>query len=205
LIHCLVQRLWGDHLPGGIADELRSLLNQLEKSLEANLYYVSLMTALTIPDIAAALESDDGLAKGSRYVAWYEKWVRPRFSELVMASLPEDVRQHMQNLENPLTGEACYLFRCALLHQGTTQHPKAKYSRIIFIEPGATTNVIHYGQMNDVLMIDLPSFCREVIAGTSLWFAEAEKTDSFRKNYDRFVRRYEGGLKPYIVGVPVIG
>ena len=34
---------------------MRTLLNQIEQSLSAGFYYLSLMTALSIPDIAGAL------------------------------------------------------------------------------------------------------------------------------------------------------
>jgi hypothetical protein len=158
-----------------------------------------------MPDIAGALEAADGQATGDRYKAWYELWVRPRFKEDVQKLLAARGIAHTPQVENPLSGDACYRFRCSLLHQGSTQHPKSPYSRIIFIEPGATTNVVHYGVMNDALCIDVPSFCREVIAGAKLWLDHVAGTEPYTTNHDRFVRRHENGLAPYIVGVPVIG
>lgn len=131
-----------------------TLINQLERSLDSGLYYLSLFTGLAIPDIAGALDSDDGEAKGERYKAWHEEWVRPRFLEQVLSQVPPEARGHISNLENPLTGDACYRFRCSLLHQGSSQHPKSPYARIIFIEPGSTSNVVHYGILNDALCID---------------------------------------------------
>lgn len=184
---------------------MRALTDQLEKSLASGQYFLSLFTALTLPDIAGALDAQDGLASAAKYAAWYEKWVRPRFRERVIASLRPEVRQHIGELENPLDGSACYRFRCSLLHQGTTQHPQSPFSRIIFIEPGSTTNVVHYGVLNDALCIDLQSFCREAIAGVRLWLDSVETTELFKANYSKFVRRHDGGLKPYIVGVPVVG
>ena len=181
-----------------------TLINQIEASLSSGLYFLSLYTALTIPDIAGALGSENGEASGSKYAAWFEQWVRPRFLETVLASVPPEHRQHIK-MENPLTGEVCYRFRCSLLHQGSSQHPKSQFSRIMFIEPGATTNVIHYGQLNDALCIDLNLFCREVISGARLWLKQAEQEENFIKNYERFARRHTSGLAPYIVGVPVIG
>lgn len=130
---------------------MQLLIDQLESSLKSGNYYLSLFTALTLPDIAGAMDSDDGLASGAKYKAWYEKWVRPRFVEELLKTVPENASKHIKSMENPLDGEACYLFRCSLLHQGRTVHPKSKYSRIIFVEPGATTNVFHYNIMNDAL------------------------------------------------------
>jgi hypothetical protein len=184
---------------------MRLLLEQLENSINSGNYYLSLFTALTLPDIAGALDSNDGLANGAKYKAWYEKWGRPRIMDTVLASAPEHARPYITNIENPLDGEACYLFRCSLLHQGKTVHPKSQYSRIIFIEPGTTSNVIHYGVMNDALCIDLACFCKEMILGVRMWLDEVEGTDQYQKNYANFVKRHPMGMPPYIVGVPVVG
>lgn len=184
---------------------MRLLLDQLEQSLNSGNYYLSLFTALTLPDIAGALDSENGLASGEKYKAWYEKWGRPRFMETVLASVPEYAKEHIAEIENPLDGESCYLFRCSLLHQGKTVHPKNKFSRIIFIEPGTTSHVVHYGVMNDALCIDLACFCKEMVLGVRMWLDEAEGTDKFQNNYENFVKRHPTGLRPYIGGVPVIG
>ena len=184
---------------------MRTLLDQLEQSLGSGFYYLSLMTALTIPDIAGALGSANGEASGQKYADWFERYVRPRFNENVQKSLPQGVAGKVPAIENPLTGEACYCFRCSLLHQGSSLHPRSPFSRIIFIEPGATTNVIHYGQASGALCIDLRLFCHEVLAGARLWLDAVEDTEPFGSNYERFARRHDNGLPPYIIGVPVVG
>lgn len=184
---------------------MRTLISQIENSVGSGAYYLSLFGALAIPDIAGALNSEDGGASGTKYAEWYEQWVRPRFAEVVRASVPEHARPYIKDVESPLTGDACYRFRCSLLHQGSSQHPKSPYSRIIFIEPGTTTTVVHYGQLNDALCIDLNLFCREVTSGARLWLHAAEKTGVYQQNYERFARRHAGGIAPYIGGVPVIG
>src|SRR4051812_16255028 len=122
---------------------MHTLLSQIEGSLGAGFYYLSLFASLTVPDIAGALDSQNGEATRQKYAEWYETWVRPRSGDAVAAILPPELRQHVGNLKSPLTGEACYRFRCSLLHQGSSQHPKSPFSRIMFVEPGATTNVFH--------------------------------------------------------------
>jgi hypothetical protein len=184
---------------------MRSLVDQIEDSLGSRLYYLSLIGTLAVPDIAGALSSDDGEASWKKYADWYDTWARPRFAEAVLASVPEDARPYIEGIESPLTGDACYRFRCSLLHQGSSQHPKSPFSRIIFIEPGATTTVLHYGQMHDALCIDLNRFCREIIAGARLWLPAVENTELYLKNYEKFARRHPEGLRPYIAGVPVVG
>lgn len=184
---------------------MRNLLTQIERSLDARLYYLSLISTLTIPDIAGTLDSSNGRASGDKYVDWFEKYARPRFAENVQDMIPDDMPGDVPEMENPLTGEACYRFRCSLLHQGSTQHPQIPFSRIIFIEPGSTTNVVHYGQLDDALCIDLEQFSQEVIAGARIWLDEVEESETYRKNFDKFARRHPEGLAPYITGVPVVG
>ena len=38
-----------------------------------------------------------------------------------------------------------------------------------------------------------------------MYSKEVENTDLYKKNYNKFMKRYPHGLEPYIVGVPVIG
>jgi hypothetical protein len=184
---------------------MKNFINQIEKSLDSRLYYLSLISTLTIPDIAGAMDSKDGRASRDKYIEWFEKYVRPRYIDNMQDRIPDTLPITLPNIESPLTGEACYKFRCSMLHQGSTQHPKSPYSRIIFIEPGATTNIIHYSQLKDALCIDLELFCKEVMAGCRIWLNDVEDTDLFRKNFNGFARRHPEGLSPYIKGAPVIG
>jgi hypothetical protein len=184
---------------------MRSLIDQLEQSLGSRLYYLSLFAALTIPDIAGALDSDDGQANGARYVAWFDEWVRSLIAHDLMEKLPPEIRSIVPAPDNPLTGEVCYRFRCSLLHQGSSRHPKSPYARVVFIEPGATSNVIHGTLVHDLLVVDLPTFCQEVATGARSWLDRVEGTQRYKENYDRFARRHADGLRPHIVGVPVIG
>lgn len=184
---------------------MRTLVEQIERSLGTGAYYLSLFGALSIPDIAGALSSESGEASGKKYAEWYDAWARPRFTEAVLAALPEHARPYIKDMKSPLSGDDCYRFRCALLREGNSQHPKSPYSRIIFIEPSATTNVIHYRQLNDALCVDIILFCREVTSGARLWLQAAETMPLYQKNHERFASRHANGLSPYIGGVPVIG
>jgi hypothetical protein len=187
---------------------MHDLIDQLESSLASKNYLISLYAALTIPDIAGAMSSENGEASGAKYISWYEQWVRPLSAVLFVAQFPEDQRQYaIQGLpaSNPLTGEACYRFRCSLLHQGSTQHSKSPFSRIIFIEPENSTSLTHNLVIQDALCIDLRTFCREIIVGTRLWLRKAESDPHFLKNQMRSAKRHPNGLPPYLFNTPVIG
>ena len=202
---------------------MRDFLLQIEKSLEADLYYLSLISCLTIPDIAGALDSRDGIVSRSRYSAWYDRWVRPQFPRLTYPGASKGFWMFMGKTESPLIGKECYRFRCSLLHQGSSQYgagnaaetpmeflrvmlgiDNRRFQRIVFIEPGSTTLELHYQVLGNALCIDLRRFCQEVLAGAREWLDQAESTEPFQTNYQRFARRHPEGLLG-ISGVPVIG
>ena len=164
---------------------MKDFLAQIEKGLDENLYFLSLFSALAIPDLCGAMGSKNGLATKEKYTAWFDKCVAQKYNGF-------------------LSGNNCYYFRCSLLHQGSSQHPNNSYERVLFVEPSATTNVFHNNIMNGALNIDVRIFCSDMIAGAKEWLEENKETDLFKKNYDKFMRRYPNGLSPYIVGVPVI-
>lgn len=168
---------------------MRDVLNQMKEANGAGLYYVALFSALAIPDICGALESQDGTANGQRYRAWFDRWVSPKYSFFGGTSL---------------TGDVCYYYRCAALHQGRASHPKMQYSRIIFVEPDNHGIIMHNNVMNDALNIDVGRFCEDVISGCEDWLAFVASDPTVQKNMASSMQRYPQGLAPYIMGIPVI-
>ena len=164
---------------------MRNFLEQIRVALAHDLYYVALLTSLAIPDICGAIESNNGTASSQKYIQWFNKYVSDKYLSF-------------------FTGEDCYYFRCSALHQGSSQHPNSSYSRVVFVEPSATTNVFHCNILNDALNLDVRLFCSDILDGAEKWLQEHEGTELYEKNYSKFLRRYPNGLAPYIVGVSVI-
>lgn len=165
---------------------MQDIIQQVRAANKAGLYYVSLFSALALPDICAALESENGEASKTKFIVWFETHIAPRYNGF-------------------LDGESCYYFRCSMLHQGSTNHPRDRYSRIIFLEPGNSGMVLHNNILNEALNIDVRIFCEDVCAAVERWWATASSQPAFQANIARFVTRHPNGLAPYIVGVPVIG
>jgi hypothetical protein len=165
---------------------MQDLLQQIRGANAVGLYYVALFSALALPDICGSLESQDGLANRARYIDWFNQHVAPRYL-------------------GSLDGETCYQFRCSMLHQGRTQHPQGRYSRIIFVEPGVGGMVFHNNILNDALNIDVRIFCEDLYSAVETWLPGAQQLPHFQINIANFVTRYPNGLAPYIVGPPVIG
>lgn len=165
---------------------MQDVIQQIRSANVAGIYYVALFSALALPDICSALESNDGQASKSKFIAWFDTHVAPRYNGF-------------------LDGENCYYFRCSMLHQGSTQHPRGRYSRIIFVEPDSSGNIFHNNVMNDALNIDVRIFCEDLCWAAEHWWQGATTQPNVLANLPHFVARHPTGLAPYIVGLPVIG
>jgi hypothetical protein len=145
------------------------LLDEVEAALDSGLYRVALLTALTIPDIAGALDAPDGVANGARYVAWFDTWAAPRFERFGA---------------QVITGEDCYQYRCVLLHQGRGSHPKSRYRQSIFVLPKAGNIMapVTMQTKSDSVVLDVPDFCRSLTHAASDWLDVVQDSALFRTN-----------------------
>ena len=169
---------------------MRDLLHQIELGLQANLYYLSLIAALSVPDMCAALSSPDGKTTRIKYAAWFDQNVAPKY-------------------HGNLDGQTCYQFRCSLLHEGSTQHSRSPYTRVFFLEPGTNSNIFHNCLFTHstatALNIDIRFFCIDMVRSAESWLALNESTPTFQTNFPKFIQRYPNGITPYVLGTPVIG
>ena len=154
-------------------------IERVTQSLEAS--YLALAGALIIPDLCAALESPRGGTTPERYQRWFDENVAPKCQRLI-------------------TGEDCYWFRSAFLHQGSSQHPGAKYKRVFFVEGAigldmGTWRRIHADQYG--LHLHIAYFCELMVSSARDWLDRVRDTDVFRANYDRFMRRHYFDIEPY--------
>jgi hypothetical protein len=82
---------------------LGALITEIKEALLHRLLYAALLLTLTLPDICAALESQDGRSTPARYKAWFNSWLRKKY-------------------EGQLDAEDMYRLRCAVSHQGRFEH-----------------------------------------------------------------------------------
>lgn len=170
---------------------MQTLINQTREAANSNAYYLSLFAALAIPDICAAISSPNGEASKVKYIAWFNQYVSHKYTV-------------GPDRTPSLSGEDCYYYRCAMLHQGRAQHERSTYTRILFIEPGISDIVLHNNVMNDALNIDIRIFCTDICDSAEQWLADVEATPDYQRNYPNSLQRYPDGLAPYIIGLPII-
>jgi hypothetical protein len=163
---------------------METILQEIERALDAHLYYLAVAMVLTLPDICAALASADGESSGQRYRDWYDA--------NLAAAYP-----HM-------TAQDCWKLRCGVLHQGQCGHPQMQYARVIFTIPNAQRIVFHNNILNDALNLDAPTFCMDVVRRVRVWYARSQHQRNVRTNLPNLVQLRPTGLAPYIVGAPLI-
>ena len=170
--------------PAHPADSMETILSEIELAIKSKLYYLAVAMALTLPDICAALESEDGLTSSKKYKAWYSENLAEKYPRM--------------------TDVDCYSLRCGVLHQGRCGHPNSQYGRVIFTIPNAQRNVFHNNIINDALNLDAPQFCADVVQSVRDWFVGSQHLVNVKANLPNLVRFRPHGLSPYMVGMPVI-
>ena len=73
-------------LRGPAANPIESLLQEIEKAIKAELYYLALLLTLTLPDICTALEQPNGRTDGKRL---YKKWYKANIHDLIGGLSPD--------------------------------------------------------------------------------------------------------------------
>jgi hypothetical protein len=170
---------------------MNEFLTQIRGTLNYKLYYPALYVCLTIPDICGALESENGKATPKKYIKWFNSHLGPKYAP-------------------SFDGENCWNFRCAMLHQGKSVHRRGTYNRVIFTEPEISGISVHncifkVSSSVEVYCLDIKKFCQDMISGCEIWYNKMKDDNTFKKNYENFIKPYPGGISPFIHAKVVIG
>lgn len=188
---------------------LESLFQEINRALEAGLYYAAIAISLSIPDVCSWLTVDPDPTKlwsnrrrqTDNYKAWFDANLASRF--------------------NNLTADDCYSMRCGVLHNGQFGRPDARFDKIIFLLPSTDPQRgqirlggdilvtiapgIAFGDVTGrVLQIEAVWFCRQFIDAARKWAFDAANNPHVAENLERLVRYRPDGLPPYMVGLPLI-
>jgi len=170
--------------PTNSTSPLRSITDEIDHALKARLYFLAILVTLSLPDVCAALESDDGKTSHAKYKAWCDRWIVPAYPMLTSLDI--------------------YSLRCGVVHQGRFGHDKMQYSRVLFTIPDGRGNVFHRNVVNDALNLDCVSFCYDMIDAVNRWYDDKQSESNVIANLPRLVRLHPNGVAPDMVGMPVI-
>jgi hypothetical protein len=165
------------------------VLNDIQRAVEAKLYYPALLVALTIPEICVALTMEKkDLVKGKHYVAFIDKYTIPR--------------------ELGLSGIDCYRLRGGVVHRANfSGHPKVDWTNVVFTVP-ETGSQIHALSMRTAdkiaAMFSLEMFCGSMIAAANKWYKENKNNPKVSQNMNDLIRWCPNGLSPFVGGAPVV-
>ncbi len=87
---------------------IEKTVKEIRAALDNRLYFIALMSALTLPDICGKAEYPNEKSTGNRYRKWLNQYVNSR----------EFGKYEYPAIEG-LEAEIIYKLRCNLLHQGT--------------------------------------------------------------------------------------
>ena len=152
-----------------------AFLEQIEKCVSLELYYVAIMACLALPDIAGSIDSNEGKADGSKYQDWFDKYVAPKY--------------HGYG-ENLLTGKVCFSLRCSMLHEGVISYKDVeKYTDIIFCEFPQTNSLVDLFLLTTkkVLLIEPKTFCYNMIGAAYDWLEVVHNKELFKINTSKFM------------------
>jgi len=154
----------------------------IRKSLESQNWYAALYMSMTLPDICARLESEDGKTNGDKYIKWYDKYLADKYRHEVGAE---------RKIHVFLSGPDCYALRCALLHEGspdiTTQRRRDVLEKFHF-----TVCSSHCNQFGLVLQLDVPVFSNDVCIAAERW------AEDFKTNHPDKLNRLNQVVQVYI-------
>ncbi len=164
------------------------VLNDIERSIEARLYYPALLITLTVPEICSALAMDKSVFVRERhYVEFLEK-----FAPNGVGLSPVD----------------CYRLRGGLVHRASfSGHDKFGWTHVLFTTPegrlGVHAITISSGGKRG-LALDVAIFCREMIAAADRWYEANGKNPLVRSNMPHLIRFCPNGLAPFYEGLPIV-
>ena len=187
-----------------VPEELAAILKEIEKALEAKLYYLAIAVALSVPDICSCLE----------FAPENPRWQN-------RATYTEWCNKHITQFKN-LDGDDLYNLRGGMLHKGKFDHPKSKWDRVIFIGEGSSVQMhdivitvqpdVEFGGIGAkelrlagrVLVMSVVAFCNTISDSARAWIVEEASNPNVQKNLPMLVRYRPQGLPPFSVGIPTI-
>jgi|SRR5271155_440847 len=160
--------------------QIKSLTDEIENCLNAELWFAALVLVLILPDICVSLGLAKGKTNGDLYDKWCKKWLANEY-----APVSEDL----------------YYLRCGVAHQATSQHQAIKSKRIFFT---VGSKDAHMKKHQGALTLDLSTFAEDMIDAVEAWYAKEANDQTVQKNIGAVIQRYPIGSLDFL-NVAAIG
>jgi hypothetical protein len=166
---------------------IEAIVRDIEAALQAKLYYLAIIVCLTLPDVCAALESEDGRTSRERYKDWYAK--------------------HAKIQAGGVDPEECWSLRCGMTHQGKMDIANGGAGRVVFtIEHNRirVDGVTLQSGESSAYAFDAEYWCRRWVSAIREWYIVAQHNPIVRRNMQELMQLRPFGLHPFLVGQPLI-
>lgn len=141
----------------------------IDRSAAAGNWYGALFVALSLPDICGKIDQPGENSSQRRYAAWFDKYIRPKYTHQVGANRQEQVF---------LNGTDCYALRCAYLHEGSDnvslQRAKNKAVEKFHFIVAPKDCTIHCNMINTKLQLQVDIFCEDIKQGVLEWLRDIQ-------------------------------
>lgn len=142
---------------------MKRFTSAIRQCLAEENWYAAPYLSLAMPDTCAKLEDPDAPRAGSRYMAWFDRYLSSLNKMTVLG--------HESTF---MTASDCWALRYSVLHEGKDddgeQRSRATVARFQFTTLGS-----HRCKINDVLVLNIGRFCEEICVAVEQW---AENTRS---------------------------
>lgn len=179
---------------------MQFILDAIDSASRRGQCFPAVVTALTVPDIAGAVDSR-GSGSQARYIGWVDGWFGPRFPNY---------------LEHHIDGVALYALRCKLLHEGlsdpsqapaASKSTAASHKRLIAFNVGPGTSM-HLCTSSDKVgdswtILRAETFCSDITSAARDWIA-ARRADPAAMQILESLVDIRVDVPPLSRGIPLI-
>jgi len=149
-------------------------INAIQHSLRSQNWFGALFLALAMPDICGALQFPTDQV-GTRYRRWFDQYLSSAYVPALFSA------------------EDCYYLRCAALHQGMTEHPKAQNKQVVFITPPPGGQIVFHSNFiqsadgSFVLQLQIDVFCEQICDGVIRWKKDIANDSAIQDRIDELL------------------
>lgn len=169
---------------------MQTILNDMNRALNARASYAALATAVTLPEICGRCELVDMLStKG----AGRAQFIFQKF-----------VDKYLKSWSIGLTGDDLYYLRNGVSHRGQVVGSRMPV-RYVFTPPNDAGHIIHNNRnrSTNTLNIDLRVFCGDIERAVMAWMMDNKANPVAQKNMENVLQPRQGdfGTGIYVEGM----
>ena len=171
---------------------LEIILRDVQRALDARLWYAALAVSLSLPDICSLLElpADQNWSKGWKYAGWFDR------------NLPHYLPS--------FTGKDCYELRGGILHNGRVRRDESRWNYIGFTTPDSPIRMHRCisanngGEDERVYVLDAAHFCGDMLQAVRNWFTRSKDDPNVQANLPSLIALRRDDIGRQISGLEML-